>query len=244
MNPMKQQAGGTLLGFIIGLLVGLGVALGVAVYVTKTPIPLVDKGVQRKPDQEAVEKERNKDWNPNAGLASKNVPTMPVDNAAQPDASGSTAAAPAAPVSTAVPVPVPPGADTGKPSVPATKPATKDVSSKDASKPASKDPLGDLIQSRADSGSAGAKASKTDGTDDPFIYFVQVGAYRTPEDAEAQRAKLAMLGLDAKVTERDQSGRTVYRVRLGPFNRKSDADKAQERLSNQGMDAALVRTQR
>jgi len=237
---MKQQAGGTLLGFIIGLLVGLGVALGVAVYVTKTPIPLVDKGVQRKPEQEAVEKERNKDWNPNAGLASKNVPTLPVDNATQPDANGSAPAAPAAPVATAVPVPVQPSAEASK-SAPAPKPSAKDVSSKDASKP-TKDPLGDLIQSRTDN--SGAKVTKTDSADEPFIYFVQAGAYRTPEDAEAQRAKLAMLGLDAKVTEREQSGRTVYRVRLGPFNHKADADKTQERLSSQGMDVALVRTQR
>jgi len=58
---MNKQAGGTLAGFLIGLLVGLGAALAVAVYVAKVPIPLVDRGLQRKPDQDAKEQERNKD---------------------------------------------------------------------------------------------------------------------------------------------------------------------------------------
>jgi len=42
--------------------------------VTKVPIPLVDRGLQPKPDQDAQEQLRNRDWNPNAGLASKTVP--------------------------------------------------------------------------------------------------------------------------------------------------------------------------
>ena len=39
-------------------------------------------------------------------------------------------------------------------------------------------------------------------------------------------ANLALMGLLAKVTEREQAGRTVYRVRLGPYDRKDDADAA------------------
>ena len=77
----------------------------------------------------------------------------------------------------------------------------------------SADPLGDLAKAKA--GAAGGA--------DPFAYFVQVGAFRTAEDAEAQRAKLALMGMDAKVTEREQSGRTVFRVRLGPYDKKEDA---------------------
>ena len=36
------------------------------------------------------------------------------------------------------------------------------------------------------------------------------------EDAEAQRAKLSLTGVETKITEREQSGRMVYRVRTGP----------------------------
>ena len=41
---MNKQRGGTLLGIIIGGLLGLGAALAVAVYVTKVPIPFLNKG--------------------------------------------------------------------------------------------------------------------------------------------------------------------------------------------------------
>jgi cell division protein FtsN len=79
---------------------------------------------------------------------------------------------------------------------------------------------------------------------EPFTYFVQAGAFRTPEDAESQRAKLAMLGLSADVTEREQSGRTVFRVRLGPFTQKAQADATRDQLAARGVEAAVVRVQR
>jgi len=66
----------------------------------------------------------------------------------------------------------------------------------------------------------------------------------TPEDAEAQRAKLSLMGVEAKVTEREQSGRQVFRVRVGPFDKKEDADRSKERLEASGVETALVRVQR
>jgi cell division protein FtsN len=79
---------------------------------------------------------------------------------------------------------------------------------------------------------------------DAFTYFVQVGAYSRADDAEQQRARIGLMGMSAKVTEREQSGRTVYRVRLGPFERKDEADAAQQRLAGNGVEAALVRVER
>jgi cell division protein FtsN len=96
----------------------------------------------------------------------------------------------------------------------------------------SNDPLGDFASARASANS------------DPFIYFVQAGAFRTPEDAEAQRAKLSLMGVDAKVSEREQSGRQVFRVRVGPFEKKEDADRQKEKLESSGYETALVRVQR
>jgi cell division protein FtsN len=58
---MKSQRGGTFLGFILGLVVGLGVALAVAVYVTKVPLPFMNKGQSRTADQDAAEEKKNKD---------------------------------------------------------------------------------------------------------------------------------------------------------------------------------------
>ena len=94
------------------------------------------------------------------------------------------------------------------------------------------DPLGDLAKSRGADGSDG------------FQYFVQAGAFRTQSDGDAQRAKLAMMGWEARVTEREVNGRTVYRVRVGPFNKRDDADGLKGKLDGAGVDAQIVRVQR
>jgi len=73
---------------------------------------------------------------------------------------------------------------------------------------------------------------------------IQVGAYRTTADADAQKAKLALIGLDAKVSERDQGGRTVYRVRLGPYDDKGAAEKVRAKLESNSIENTLVRVQR
>ena len=190
------------MGFIIGVVFGLAAALAVAVYVTKVPIPFVNKGQSRSTDQDAAEAKKNKDWDPNAPLYGKN-PAKPVV-----PASAAKLAAP--------------------------DPSKADVASKPEIKPAvTADPLGDLARARS-SGSAV----------DPFVYFVQAGAYRTSEDAETQRARLSLSGVEAKVTEREQSGRAVFRVRIGPFDKKDDADRIKEKLDAAGTENALVRVQR
>ena len=79
---------------------------------------------------------------------------------------------------------------------------------------------------------------------DPFMYFVQAGAYSRSDEAEQQRAKLAMLGQTAKITEREQAGRTVYRVRMGPFQVRDVADGLQSRLQEAGLEAQIVRVER
>jgi len=68
MHMKKQQRGGTVVGFILGVIVGLGGALAVAVYVTKVPVPFLNKNGTRAPDQDAAEAKRNKDWDPNAAV--------------------------------------------------------------------------------------------------------------------------------------------------------------------------------
>jgi cell division protein FtsN len=215
MKPRLAQRGGFAVGLVIGLLIGLALALGVALYVTKVPVPFVNKVPQRTPGQDAAEAEKNKNWDPNAPLAGK-TPSRP--NAA---ASGGTPAP-----SVAVPTP----------------PATSPIPAARASVPATaRDPAAIL----ADRQPPAPKPFATGGAgSDPFTYFVQAGAYARTEDAEQQRAKLAMMGLEGRTSEREQSGHTVYRVRIGPFERRADAEAAKDRLAQAGVEAALVRVQR
>ncbi len=79
---LSAQRGNTLVGFILGLVVGLLIALVVAVYVTKVPIPFLNKGLTRNAEQDAAEEKKNKDWDPNAPLYGKNpAANAPADNA-------------------------------------------------------------------------------------------------------------------------------------------------------------------
>lgn len=225
---MNYQLGRTILGFVIGVVVGLASALAVAVYVTKVPVPFIDKGQTRSADQDAVEAKKNQNWDPNAPLYGKN-PAKPAP------ASSAQVAAPgvAAPAVTGNPETVVSATTPKTEAKTEAKPEAK-VEAKVENKPAvTADPLGDL-----------ARAKSSASTVDPFTYFVQAGAYRTPEDAETQRAKLSLSGVEAKVTEREQSGRPIYRVRIGPFDNKDTADRIKERLDGNGIETALVRVQR
>ena len=238
MNDIKKQRrsfagqrGGFAVGLIIGLLIGLALALGVALYVTKVPIPFVNKVPQRTADQDAAETEKNKTWDPNSPLYGKNP--------AKPNNAASGTVAPLPPLTTPqMTLPAPAVTGSVSPAAPrASAPhSTRDPAAILADKPA---------------GSASASAPKITSTVapagagvDPFSYFVQAGAYGRTEDAEAQRAKLAMLGLEGKLTEREQAGRTVYRVRIGPFDKKGDAETAKAKLGDAGVESALVRVQR
>ena len=239
-----HQSGGTFLGLLLGVLFGLAAALAVAIYVAKVPVPLVSKNTTRTNGQDAAEAEKNKDWDPNAALRGK--------NGARPAASGSVAPAPAPapiPAPTEVARPAPDSkpaeartADTRPPARGADKaaePVPPAVTARPAPARPSSDPLGDLAAART-----GATPAAPAAAADPFAYFVQDGAFRTPEDADAQRARLSLMGVEARVSEREQAGRTVYRVRVGPFQNKDAADRVKQRLDGDGFDAALVRVQK
>ena len=245
MNQSNQQRGGTLLGLMIGVVLGLAVALAVAVYVTKSPLGFANKGQAHTAESDANEAKKNKDWDPNAALYGKNPakPTVPGTTPATPIPDANTPAGkPANPTTTATTAPTnTPAASAKMPTAPVVpgslSPSVPASNAKPTATPNSNDPIGDLVKAKTE-----AKSSNP-GLD-PFVYFVQAGAYRNAEDAEAQRARLSLAGIDAKVSEREQAGRTVYRVRVGPINKEAEAERLKEKISATGADAALVRAQR
>ncbi len=222
-SSFEKQRGGFAMGLVFGLLVGLALALGVALYVTKVPVPFVNKVPQRTAEQDAAEVEKNKNWDPNSPLYGKNPakPGTPVNAA-----SGGVTQAP-----TVIARPA-----SGAAAAQGTTPPKSNASI------STRDPSAILGDRPAAASSAQATSTKPGA--DPFIYFVQAGAYGRTEDADQQRAKLAMQGFTAKVTEREQAGRTVYRVRVGPFDKKDEADAAKEKLDGAGVESALVRVQK
>ena len=194
---LAPQAGGTLLGFVGGLLLGLALALVVALFVTRSAVPLEERGMQAPATTEAAEAERNRNWNPNANLSTR--PATPAATEAAPAAPAPAAAAPT--------VPAPPA-------------------------PAPADPLGQLIEQRQ-AAPAAAAATAPPTAADALHYFVQAGAFASAAEAQAQRARLAMLGFDANVNERRQDASVIYRVRLGPFSQAGEAEEVARRIQAQ-----------
>jgi cell division protein FtsN len=199
---MKSQRGGTLIGLIVGLVLGLGVALAVALYVSKVPVPFVDKLPQRTADQDSAEAERNKNWNPNAPLAGK--AGVPAPAASAPAAEGDGAAAPSATGATG-----------------ATGAAAAGSTGPNVAAPAAPNPRPEVTG-----------------------LFIQAGAFSKAEDAEQQRARLAMLGFAARISEREQGGRPVFRVRVGPYETRDETQGPMDRLQAAGIEVSLVRVER
>ena len=50
--------------------------------------------------------------------------------------------------------------------------------------------------------------------------------------------------MQAKISEREQAGRMVFRVRLGPYDTRDEAEKAREKFDGSGIETTLVRIQR
>jgi cell division protein FtsN len=221
------QRGAFLPGFLAGLVTGLALALAVALYVTKTPVPFLDKLPQRTAEQDAAEAAKNRNWDPNAALPGKSVRPPPPSASAAAGASAPAAKAAASAVPGPGPVARDPAAILAGAAVPAA-------------------PAAPASAARGEAKAGEAKGDAKAGAPRPGeLYLVQAGAFQRVEEAEAQRAKVSLLGLDARVVERAQaSGRTVYRVRLGPFDKPAEAEAARERLASSGVEAVVLRAER
>jgi cell division protein FtsN len=87
-----------------------------------------------------------------------------------------------------------------------------------------------------------AEKQAADGSDDRYIYFLQTGAFREPAEAESARAKLALIGFEARVSEKPSDTGNLYRVRIGPFNQLETMNQMRKKLSENSVDVAVVRT--
>lgn len=74
-------------------------------------------------------------------------------------------------------------------------------------------------------------------------YLLQAGAFGASGDAEATKARIALLGLNARVESAQIDGKTVYRVRMGPYGSASELAEAKAKLAGGGLPAMAVKTQ-
>lgn len=211
-------------GALTGLLIGLVIAAVVAFYVTQAPVPFVDR-TGRDPTRTAQPDPRQAP-DPNLGLYGR-------DGAAGTPPTGPTATAPAPlpNLAQSPPSPVPSASADNKPP----------------------DELGALIATlpRVSSGEpATAAVARTPAPAAPKAatsangkYFLQAGAYRSVEDADALKARILLLGLPAAIQRAQLNGTQINRVRVGPFARLDDMNRARAQLGESKIESAVVRQQ-
>jgi cell division protein FtsN len=96
-----------------------------------------------------------------------------------------------------------------------------------------------VAASAAPQTAAAAAPASSDGA----RYILQAGAFGASGDAEEVKAKIAMLGLGARVEPGQTGGKTVYRVRMGPYGSASELAEAKRKLADSGLPAMAIKAQ-
>lgn len=132
----------------------------------------------------------------------------------------------------------------GKPVPPKPVTASDAADQAEQPKPIVETPSGSTPVAAVPAAAAKASVASTSAApSDNARYILQAGSFGASGDAEAIKAKLAMLGLSARVESAQISGRTVYRVRLGPYGTASELADAKRKLDSNGLNAIAIKAQ-
>jgi len=72
-------------------------------------------------------------------------------------------------------------------------------------------------------------------------YVLQAGAFRSVEEADRLKAKLALLGVVAHIEGTNINGTTWHRVRVGPYSDMAKLNDTNNRLKENGIIAMLLK---
>ncbi|QOY95219.1 SPOR domain-containing protein [Massilia sp. UMI-21] len=216
-SPLRQR-GSTLTGIIVGLIIGLAIAVAVALVITKGQSPFTDRSNKMGRPADLAPSQAN---DPNKPLYGNRDAAREANRQIAERASRPAPAAPEAPAEAADPLGQ---AIAGMQAEPAQSAA-----------PAAPAPASAPAPSATAAVPAGA---------DGYIYYLQAGAFREMSDAENTRAKLALLGFEAAISDRSTDSGVLHRVRVGPYSGPEAMNRARAKLLDSGIDVAIVRNQR
>ncbi|MBK7953478.1 MAG: SPOR domain-containing protein [Candidatus Accumulibacter sp.] len=252
--PARKSGGSTLLGLFIGLVIGVIGVAGVVWYINKAPLPFTTTGQQPKLPPPVASK--------TPPAASPEVPPVASAPVALPGKPGD-------PIgekprfdfykilpgkAEAIPDPKPEEAKPAEARPTAGKPTeTKPIEAKAGEakpadgKPADSKPADSKAASSktaeakaADSKPAESAKSKADNTlKDPI--YLQAGSFQSASDADNQKARLALLGAEARIQQVMLQDKVWYRVRIGPYHKMDDVNHLRADLARQGIDANVVK---
>jgi cell division protein FtsN len=193
-RPASAPKGKTTLAFVLGLTLGLVIAAAIAMFVTRAPVPFVDRGI----------------------LSNQNTER-------QPTPAASTRVQPS------LPEPLPEAA-------PALKPSSNNDQAKD-DKPST--PAASQASSTPQEGTPEPRPTTSPSAASQF--FLQVAAFKSPDEAEQMRVRLAFMGFEAHILETKKDDTIFFRVRLGPYRNFEELNRAKSGLSQNGLEATVVR---
>ncbi|MEQ7417835.1 SPOR domain-containing protein [Xanthomonas campestris pv. campestris] len=150
--------------------------------------------------------------------------------------------APAASVAAATPttsVPMP----LNETAASAPKPLPETAPARPAATPAPASTAAVTTPAAASAAKPTASAVAAPAVADTTRYILQAGSFGASGDAESTKAKLAMMGLAARVESADIAGKTVYRVRMGPYGSAGELAEAKQKLTGSGLPAIAIKAQ-
>jgi cell division protein FtsN len=99
------------------------------------------------------------------------------------------------------------------------------------------DPIADLANGKKPAEVTSPPAAKSDA-----IYFLQVGAFNKRADADAQKASLAIQGIQSQLSEISSEGNTLWRVRVGPYNSVEESNPVRDKLNGMGIKPSVIKS--
>lgn len=258
--PARKSGGGTLLGLFIGLVIGVVAVAAVVWYINKVPLPFTTTGqppAKAPPTATAKAPAATPETQAAAAPAPIALPGKPGDPVGndkprldfykilpgKAEAIPDPAPAEHKPVE-AKPSETKPAAskpEVATPTAPASSgPATEGrpaESKPAASRPSESKPA---ETKQAESSKSRERADKeTTALKEPI--YLQAGAFQSASEADNQKARLALIGAEARIQQVMLQDKVWYRVRLGPFHKMDDVNHLRGDLARQGIDANVVK---
>jgi cell division protein FtsN len=211
MKNHHIQRGSTTLGFIAGLVAGLVIAVVIAMVVTKSAVPFSQKQAKQGKISEPASAEAS---DPNKPLYSS--ASASADNAKAPQTNKSADQADDEPA---------PARKTSRAE------RIREIREQDKA-------FAEKMRPKPSATTAAVK--KDSHGEDIVAYHLQTNAYSNPVEAQNERARLALLGFEAKISEANISGTPLFRVRVGPYPNVETMNRMRAKLEENGISTAVV----
>lgn len=211
----RKGGGGLMAGVLVGLIIGIGVAVGLTMYLSRSSTPF--SNLER--------------------MQGKQQASLPEAELLEPGAKLSTVApAPAKPAAIPVPASAPVAVKTAPSTTTTQSPADVDGQRFDFYKilPGQQEALPNTDKGTGD-------ASSGSNVPGPRL-FLQAGAFQSESDADNMKARLALMGVEAKIQSLSMPEKgLMHRVRIGPFERQEELDALRAKLRQDGIDVSVVK---